>query len=93
MTNGTGEAPIRMTGKGGIRYRHPGRVGFPQQFNLRRRQAAGLFDEVAERVLQFHGFGGEDVGRRAGAGVLIPNPESAGLHFDLPCQISVNSGN
>jgi len=32
---------------------HPGRGGWPHEINLRRGQAVGLVDEVAERALQF----------------------------------------
>jgi hypothetical protein len=42
-----------------------GRGGLPHQGNLRRGQGVGLVDEVAERALQFQGFGGEDAGGRA----------------------------
>ena len=38
----------------------------PHWLNLRRGQAVGLADEVAERALQVQGFGGK------GAGVFVP---------------------
>ena len=48
---------------------HVGRSAFPHQFNLRRDQAIGLVDEVAEGApLQFQGFGGEGAGGFDGAG-------------------------
>ena len=34
----------------------------PHEGNLRRGQAVGLVDQVAERALQFQGFGGEGAG-------------------------------
>ena len=42
-----------------------GRGRFPYQTNLRRGQAVGLVDEVAERALQLQGFGGAGAGGRA----------------------------
>ena len=44
---------------------HAGRGGLLHEFNLRRGQAVGLIDEVAEGALQVQGFGGEGVGGRA----------------------------
>ena len=41
---------------------HAGRGGFPWQLNLRRGQAVGLVNEVAERALQGQGFGGTGAG-------------------------------
>jgi hypothetical protein len=67
------------------------RSGFLHELSLRRGQAVGLIDEVAEGTLPFQGFGG--AGASDGACVFVPQrvkplrsafflPRTAGL-FDL----------
>ena len=51
---------------------HAGRGGLPHWLNLRRGQAVGLADEVAERALQRQGFGGKGAGGFNGSGVFVP---------------------
>ena len=55
----------------GWRDGHPGRGGLPHEINLRRGEAVGLVDEVAEGVLQGQGLGGEGAGGFDGAGVFL----------------------
>ena len=57
---------------------HAGRAGFPHQLNLRRGQAVGLVDEVAEGGLQVQDFGGEGAGGFDAAGVFISQGVKAG---------------
>jgi hypothetical protein len=51
----------------------------PHESNLRRGQAVGLVDEVAERALQFQSLGGEGAGGSQGAGVLAGSAFSNSL--------------
>ena len=57
---------------------HAGRDGFPHQINLRRGHGVGLVDEVAERVLQFQGFGGEGTSGLDRAGVFVSQRVDSG---------------
>ena len=50
----------------------------PHEFNLRRGQAVGLVDEVAEGAFQSQRFGGEGAGGLDGAGVLVPQRVDSG---------------
>ena len=50
----------------------------PHELNLRRGQAVGLADDVAERALQVQGFSGKGAGGGDGAGVLVPQRVQTG---------------
>ena len=50
----------------------------PHELNLRRSQAVGLADDVAERALQVQGFSGKGAGGGDGAGVLVPQRVQTG---------------
>ena len=50
----------------------------PHEFNLRRGQAVGLIDQVAEDALQGRSLGGEGAGGLDGAGVLVAQGKEAG---------------
>ena len=60
------------------RYWHPGRGGLPHQGYLRRRQAVGLVDEIAEGALKDQCPGGEGAGGFEGAGVFVAQGVKAG---------------
>src|ERR1017187_5485791 len=70
---GYGGEPPGILGKSdcGRRDGHAGRSGCPYEINLRRGQAGGLVDEVAEGALQFQGLGGTGAGGFNTAGVFL----------------------
>ena len=69
------ERPLQCCG---WRDGHVRRGGLPHEFNLRRGQAVGLIDQLAERALQAQGFGGEGAGGLNGSGVLLAQGKEAG---------------